>query len=258
MHFQLLPSHGIKILTIADRSWMISCLCCWTRTVAAYLDRMFCEQPIFTGQFFWAAANESKGKKPAWMSILASHYGSNARLPVVAHGGVGHVGPQENHLRNCNVSTPRCDSHMHLVHCVFYLLARWKLLVWWMEQGSNSLLPVSHWSRIDHIKSCWWSNNRNHYSDNQTNQWAFTFRHKLDSVWGEVLFTFLAWEEILMVERKKTTSLVYSHKNRKKYLYRIGVRFPKKYSDDPLSKVWEISLNKSLRFGLCVGRVKRN
>ena len=29
-----------EILTIAERSWMISCLCCWTRTVAAYLGRM--------------------------------------------------------------------------------------------------------------------------------------------------------------------------------------------------------------------------
>ena len=29
--------------------------------------------------------------------------------------------------------------------------------------------------------------------DSETNQRVFTFRHKLESVWGEVLFTFLAW-----------------------------------------------------------------
>ena len=28
--------------------------------------------------------------------------------------------------------------------------------------------------------------------DSETNQIVFTFRHKLESVWGEVLFTFLA------------------------------------------------------------------
>ena len=34
--------------------------------------------------------------------------------------------------------------------------------------------------------------------DWETNWRVFTFRHKLESVWGEVLFTFLAWEKTLM------------------------------------------------------------
>ena len=39
-------------------------------------------------------------KKPAWMSVLASHNCGNAWLPVVPDRGVGHVCAQEDHLNN--------------------------------------------------------------------------------------------------------------------------------------------------------------
>ena len=59
------------MLTIADRSWMISCLCCWTRTVAAYLWGLVA--------VFWTSGKSSSRKNllgwASWLPTTAAMLG---------------------------------------------------------------------------------------------------------------------------------------------------------------------------------------